>query len=102
VNDIRTKLLLSAQRALLDAIPPNLRAVSCDWEGAHITLRFVFDGEISDVNFEDAQTVATEVAADFPAPWTVDEDIVRRDYPDTLSETALALWAYRRKESPAG
>jgi hypothetical protein len=43
---------------------------------------------------------ATEVAAAFPAPWTVDEDIVRRDYPDPLSETALALWDTAARRAP--
>ena len=101
MHDIRAKLLLSVQRALLGAVSPRLRAVTCGWEGFEITLRFVFDGEVADPDLEDAGVVASEVAADFPAPWTVDEDIARLDYPDDLRPGALALWAFRRKESAA-
>ncbi|QKC95777.1 hypothetical protein [Mesorhizobium sp. NZP2298] len=99
MHDIQAKLLLSVQRALLGAVSRRLRAVTCAWEGVEITLRFVFDGEPTDQDSEDAGIVAAEVAADFPAPWTVDEDIARLDYPDDLRPGALALWAFRRKES---
>ncbi|QPC91860.1 hypothetical protein [Mesorhizobium sp. INR15] len=98
MHEIRAKLLLSVQRALLGAVSPNLRAVTCGWHEVEIKLRFVFDGEIAEENFEDAGVVASEVAADFPAPWTVDEDIVRLDCPQDLRLTALTLWAYLRKE----
>ncbi|WP_051370980.1 hypothetical protein [Mesorhizobium loti] len=98
MHDIRTKLLLSVQRALLGAVSPRLRAVTCGWEGFEITLRFVFDGELADPDLEDAGIVASEVAADFPEPWTVDEEIARLDYPADLRPGALALWAYWRKE----
>ncbi|QKD02640.1 hypothetical protein [Mesorhizobium loti] len=101
MDNIRAKLLLSVQRALLGAVSPRLRAVTCGWEGFEITLRFVFDGEVADPDLEDAGIVATEVAADFPAPWTVDEEIARLDHPDDLRRGALALWAYWRKESAA-
>jgi hypothetical protein len=101
MHDIRTKLLLSVQRALLGAVSPRLRAVTCGWQGFEITLRFAFDGEVADPDLEDAGVVASEVAADFPAPWTVDEVIARLDYPDDLRTGALALWAFRRKESVA-
>jgi hypothetical protein len=101
MNNIRATLLLSVQRALLGAVPHNLRAVTCDWEGTEIKLRFVFDGEIAEENYEDAQIVGTEVVADFPAPWTISEDIVRLDYPGGMCPGALALWAYLRKEGVA-
>jgi hypothetical protein len=96
--DTRTALLLSLQRALLGAVPHSLRAVTCNWEGTKIKLRFVFDGEIDEEDYETAGIVGTEVIADFPAPWTICEDIVRVDYPGTLCPRPLALWAYRRKE----
>ncbi len=101
MNDIRATLLLSVQRALLGAVPHNLRAVTCDWDGTEIKLRFVFDGEIAEENYEHAQIVGTEVVSDFPAPWTISEDIVRLDYPGGICPGALALWAYLRKEGVA-
>jgi hypothetical protein len=91
-------ILLSVQRALLGAVPHNLRAVTCNWVGTEIKLRFVFDGEIDEENYESAGIVGTEVVADFPSPWTISEEIVRLDYPASLCAAALLLWAYRRKE----
>lgn len=52
MSDIRAKLLLSVQRALLDAVPQTLRAVTCDWEGTEIKLRFLSHGEISEEDLE--------------------------------------------------
>jgi hypothetical protein len=96
--DIRASLLLSVQRALLGAVPGSLRAVTCHWEETEIKLRFVFDGEIDDDDYEAAGIVGSEVIADFPAPWTICEDIVRVDYPGSLCSQPVVLWAYRRKE----
>ncbi|MER8491597.1 hypothetical protein NKH53_25565 [Mesorhizobium australicum] len=96
MSDIRTALLLSVPRALLDAVPCNLRAVTCGWEAAHIALRI--DGQISDTSIEDAHIVGAEVAADFPVQWTVGEELVRLDYPASLVPTLLVC-AYRPKES---
>jgi hypothetical protein len=92
---------MKLQWQVIGAVPHNLRAVTCDWEGTEIKLRFVFDGEITEENYEHAQTVGTEVVADFPSPWTVNENIVRLDYPDGVRPGALALWAYLRKEGSA-
>jgi hypothetical protein len=98
-DDIRSSLLLSVQRALLGAVPPSLRAVTCDWVGTEIRLRFVFDGPIDPDDHEGAQIAGTEVIADFSSPWTIDEEIVRLDYPADLNEEALPHWVYLRKES---
>jgi hypothetical protein len=81
--------------------PAKPSAVTCGWEGTGITLRFVFDGEIADQARDDAWIVGAEVIADFPAPWTISEDIVRLDYPGGVGKGALALCAYRRKEGVA-
>jgi hypothetical protein len=97
-QSIRAKLLLSAQRALLGAVPANLRAVTAGWTGAQITLRFLFDGEISASDRESAQIVGTEVISDFPSPWTIEEEILRLDQPADLGAKALAHWVYLRKE----
>jgi hypothetical protein len=97
-TDIRIQLLLSVQRALLDAVPATLRAVTCGWAGTEITLQFLFDGSISEDDEESMRMAGTEVIADFPAPWTMAEEIVRFDYPGDLHSRTLPLWAYARKE----
>ena len=98
--DIRTRLLLSVQRALLGAVPASLREVTCCWEATRITLRFVFDREIAAGDMENAQIAATEVIADFSDPWMIEEQIVRIDHPGDLrlDKGRLPLTAYRRKE----
>ena len=95
----RTLLRLSLQRALLGAIPSSLRAVTCETAATEIRLRFVFDGKIGEDDAEDARIVGSEVISDFPAQWTINDEIVRLDYPEKLGEVALADWVYRRKES---
>ena len=97
--EIRLQLLLSIQRALLGAVPAPLRAVTCGWNATKITLQFIFDGEISEDDEEGARIAGTEVIADFPAPWTLTEEIVRFDYPADLRSRTLPIWAYARKES---
>lgn len=100
-TNIRQTLLLSVQRALLGDVPATLREVSCGWSGQDIKLRFVFDGEIQPDDYERSQLVGSEVIGDFPAEWTISEEILRLDYPADLSERREAsamMLAYQRKE----
>jgi hypothetical protein len=64
-NDLRIRLLLSAQRALLGAVTPNIRAVHCGMEEKFVFLQFTFDGDYSDEDRERCDIVATEVIANF-------------------------------------
>lgn len=97
--DIRLNILIFAQRGLLFAVPPTLRAVTCGWSGTNVKVRSVFDGPISEDDEESARMVGTEVVAAFPLPWTLTEEIVRLDYPADLRSEALPLWVYARKET---
>lgn len=101
-TEIRIRLLLSVQRALLGAVPSRLRGVTCGWEGTEVKLRYVFDGEIDPDDQESTSCASTEVIADFPDPWTLNEDFVRLDYPSDLRPCAHELWAYIRKEPDSG
>ncbi len=97
--EIRTKLLLSLQRALLGAVSPALREVSCGWQDHKISLRFVFDGKILETDREAAHIVGSEVSADFPDDWDIEEDIVRLDAPAKLPLPKIAaILAFRRRE----
>lgn len=91
-------VLLSTQRALLGAVPASLRAVTCGWTDEKITLRFIFDGPIDGNDEEEMQVVGTEVVADFLAPMSVAEEVIRVDYPGELGPHLLRVWAYLRKE----
>jgi hypothetical protein len=50
MDDIRTTLLLSVQRALLGAVSARVRAVTCDRKEAEIKLQFLFDGDIDEAD----------------------------------------------------
>lgn len=97
-TEMRLNLLLSVQRALLDAVPTALRSVTCGWKGTEIRLQFLFDGDVSEDDEESARIAGSEVIADFPAPWTLVEEIARVDYPTDLRSRTLSLRAYARKE----
>ncbi len=97
-GSIRATLLLSIQRALLGAVSANLRAVSGEWTDTRIKLRFLYDGEVGAGDVDSAQVVGSEVIADFPSPWTIEEEILRLDFPADPRPHSLALWAYLRKE----
>lgn len=97
---IMTELRLSLQRALVGAVPPSLRAVTCGWAGTEVQIRYIFDGPINPDEHEDMLCVGTEVIADFPSPWTIDEQAVRVDHPESLAPHLLRAWAYMRKEAP--
>ncbi len=97
--DIRLNILSFAQRGLLFAVPPNLSALTCGSSGTNVSVRFVFDGPISEDDEESARIVGTEVISGFPSPWTLTEEIVRLDYPGDVRSDALPLWVYARKKT---
>ena len=59
------RLRLSAQRALLGAIPPSLRAVSVEFRGTVLHFRAVFDRESGDDDREMLSVACTEIIADY-------------------------------------
>ena len=94
----RVALLLSLQRALLGEVVPQLRQASIETNADRhlVRVRFEFDVEPDEALRARYSVVGTEVIADFPAPWTIDEEYV-------LAESArlspLAYVAYRRADS---
>ena len=61
----RPRILLSAQRALLDAVTPELRAVDVTWSDEEIRLRFTVDAE-REFDMDDlANEIEGEIEADF-------------------------------------
>jgi len=66
-------LKLSGQRALLGNVPGSLRAVSVEFAGNQIEFQAVFDGTPSPEDKELLSECATEILADFPAPFTINE-----------------------------
>ena len=93
----RKMLLLSLQRALLGEVPASLRQASIEADPVLQIVRLRFEyAELDDEGQEGCSCAATEVIADFPAPWTLDEQHVVVAVPAALAP--LANVAYLRAE----
>lgn len=69
-EDIR----LSAVRAFLGRITPDIRLIGCTKAGQKITVRIIMDAEPDEATIEMISDAATEIVADFPNA-TLKEDI---------------------------
>jgi hypothetical protein len=94
----RSQLLLSLQSALLGAVHPELRQASIDLDPSAqlVRVRFEYDGPPDPAVEESCSGAATEVIADFPAPWDLDIQHRVVPYPNRL--IGLKYVAYRRAE----
>jgi hypothetical protein len=93
--ELRRKVLLSLQTALLGEVPPNLRGVTCDWDTSALVIHCIFDGEILEEDRESMECVATEVMANFPEDYQVRLECIRRDAPQLLQTEMPKKWVYR-------
>lgn len=95
----RPMLLLSLQRALLGEVHVELRqaSIEADTNSKTVRLRFEYDGPPSEQAWESCSCCATEVIADFPEQWQLDEQHLAVPMPAPLQ--SLAHVAYRRAES---
>jgi hypothetical protein len=96
-KEIRTRILLSAQSALLGNITNNIRCISCDLIGENIVLRAVFDGEVADEDIESMEEAGSQVASHFD-DGEVSVECVRIDTPNSFVQERLSLLVYQRKE----
>ena len=64
--ELSVKLRLSAQRALLGQVTPNIRQVYIRYRAGMIELLAVLDGETSDDDRERMEEVTSEIVSDFP------------------------------------
>ena len=94
----RSQLLLSLQRALLDVVPTQLRQASIELDPGSqlVRVKFEYDGQPDPAVKESCSDAATEVIADFPAPWDLDVQHRVVPYPGRLE--GLKHVAYRRAE----
>lgn len=95
--ELRIRVLLSLQAALLNNISANIRGITCRWSTSEITIHCYFQGEISDDDRESMECVATEVIADFPEH-KISIECKRLDLPEPLNPHTLSAWVYRRRE----
>lgn len=86
------KLCLSVQRALWGLIPPSLRAVSVAHDGHIIAFRCIFDGFPSEDDRELLSMAATEIIADFDAPYLIDEEYLAIPYPQPMEHLRYLIY----------
>jgi len=94
----RSQLLLSLQRALPGALHSQLRQASIELDPSSqlVRVRFEYDGQPDPAVKESCSGAATEVIADFPAPWDLDIQHRVVPYPERL--VGLKHVAYQRAE----
>lgn len=92
------ELKLSAQRALLGNVTPNLRAVCVNVEENVISAVFYCDKEISEEEFELYEQVKDQIIADFCNLQELEFSLetVRLDYPKKMP--LKGFWVYYRNE----
>jgi hypothetical protein len=64
--DLRAKVLLCVQRALVGHVTANIRFVACRWTSAAIEARTIYDEAPSSSDLEEMSFVESEILADFP------------------------------------
>lgn len=88
---------LSIQRALLGKVSEKLRAVVFSVSELLLSVRFYFDEEIDDDDFESAWCVETEVLADDEEGWTVTAKCFRLEVSEPIVDDGV--WVFRRREA---
>ena len=96
--DLRTKVILSANRALLGAITPNLRAITLDYDEKNLILRAYFDEKVNEDEKEQIDVALTEMIADLY------QDIEKYNYdpvdlPFPHKMECLKEWIFMRCEN---
>ncbi len=97
MSELRSRLLLSAQRALLGEVFPALRAVTIRWSKDAIALRAYVDGELLDDDAESLSCIATELTADLWQEMRVDYEAIRCDWPQRIDDDD-GVFIYARRE----
>jgi len=101
--DLRAKILLSVQRALVGCITSEMRSISVEWSSYRIHLHVYVDGVLREETFNDFDAEAvTQIVADFPYPDRGDPQVTfvfhRCDYPQKPEFEGELV--YGRKEEP--
>ena len=86
-------LKLSIQTALLGEVSDRLVCLTCGLKGKHIQIRAYFSPKATEEDVEQIQVVGTEVIADFPEGYTIEETCASIDGEPEM----LDFWAFKRK-----
>jgi hypothetical protein len=94
---VDANLRLSAQRALLGSITPNMRLIKVFSDGGVITLTVISAAPLSTSERADLSIAASEIVADFP-DCSITEKVIIDATPIPLEDVLAAGWVYRRAE----
>lgn len=97
-DDFSTYLRLSAQRALLGNVTPNMRSTFVSIDNKNIQLFFYYDGVFTELDKETASYVETEIIADFDDDFTIESHVERLDFPEPIKIINNGWCIYLRKE----
>lgn len=94
----RQALAMSLVHGLWGEVHPQLRqaSIAADENACIVRLRFEYDGPAEGPPRESCSHAASEVIADFPCTWSLDEQHVAVPFPNPLN--SLAHLVYRRWE----
>lgn len=93
------ELRLAAQRALVDEVPPRLRAVSFDIAGGRqLHALFEFDGDPTEDEKECASVVMTNILASVGSPQLYVEDFVCNSFPQRRNFLPILVYARNEDE----
>ena len=99
MDDTKTSVTLriSAQRALLGTITPNIRKVFVGLQDKTIQFVVIFDGEISEDDEDNMSCVGTEIVSDF-CDLFINEQFLSIPYPERYVAPENHFCVYARKE----
>lgn len=98
MSEMRPRVLLSVQRALVGNIVPAIRAALVQIDGNRATVRIVIDGPVSDQLLEMGSDIEAEMTADFLDSFTVSVTVERMDAPAPMPRDNC-VWVFARRES---
>jgi hypothetical protein len=97
-NDLRVRVCLSMQRALLGSITPNIRAISVAWDQLKsFSIRVYYDTHPTEDDLEQMEIVASEVLADIPFERMLPIEAIYDIRPQQELENLMVM-VYSRKE----
>lgn len=98
MNVVDPALRLSAQRALLGAIHPQVRLIKVTRDGSTIRLTVLTSEPLSESAREAISIAATEIVADFPDCQIHEHVAITRD-PLPVEDILVEGWIYKRADS---
>ncbi len=102
--EMSIRLRLSAQRALIGQVTPNIRQIFIRYRPGYIELLAVIDGEVSEEDRQRMEEVTSEIVSDFPDIDLIVANCIRVDHParamqDRAPDDEVFACVYGRAEA---